>query len=108
LGDAGGIEVAAEDGAELSAVGRDRSELPHQLLVRLVHIEPGLLLQRGPDPRPVLLIAEEPVDDRRRVPRTGLAREVGRAPARVAPAVIGPVAADAVDGARGRPALVPE
>src|SRR5262249_42600530 len=47
LGDPGGIELAAEDGAEFGTVDRDRSELSYQLLVRLVHVHPGLLFQRG-------------------------------------------------------------
>ena len=79
----------------------------HHLLVGLVDVQPGLLLQRGALARPVLPVAEEPVDDRRRVPWRRLTREVRGERSRIAPAVIRPVAADAGDRLRHRPALVP-
>src|SRR5207247_4982446 len=57
---------------------------------------------------PVLQVAEEPVDDRRRVPRGRLAREGDGERSRIAPAVMRPMAAGAGNRARRRPALVPE
>ncbi len=107
---------AAEESALLSpARKRSYGELPgdgpeglHHLLVGPVTVLDRLLLERGAESGPELAVAEEPVHDGRGVAQSRLAVGVHRELLRVAPPVIGRVAAHARHAPVEGPALVPE
>src|SRR5215831_14319642 len=108
LGDAIGVEVGPEHLAKLSLIRRNGSEVLYHHLVGSVAVLQRLLLERGPEASPQLPIAEEAVDKGRRMTRRRLAGKGDRELSRIAPAVVGRMAADTGHGAVGGPALVPE
>src|SRR5262245_57563783 len=101
------MQLGAEDIPELLLIGWDGTQGLDQQLRTLITGFHGLVFERSACSRPLMLITEDPVDQRGGVTGSWLALEGERELTCIRPAVVGVMAAHTRQRAVAGPALVP-